>query len=293
MFVIIGLVVLFGCVFGFYILHHGPMAPIIEATPTEMGIILGAGIGAMIIGQWPEAAVVIWLFGVAELIEALSLERARNAIRSLVELAPETAHVRTGDNTTTETPAGEVVLGAIVLIRPGERVPLDGIVVAGSSSVNQAPITGESIPVDKAPGDPVFAATINETGELEFRVTAIAANTTLARIIHAVESVFAQDYAGRIQLLIGVDKASGPKETLLEVLSRRPPNLSAMMLELPYSTSVRHGGLHNATDGGSLRAILSLAANTPYVAYLDDDNAWRPNHVNFFWQIEKKITYQK
>jgi len=98
-------------------------------------------------------------------------------------------------------------------------------------------------------------------------------------IIHAVESVFAQDYAGRIQLLIGVDKASGPKETLLEVLSRRPPNLSAMMLELPYSTSVRHGGLHNATDGGSLRAILSLAANTPYVAYLDDDNAWRPNHV--------------
>ena len=98
-------------------------------------------------------------------------------------------------------------------------------------------------------------------------------------IIQAVESVFAQDYAGRIQLLIGVDKASGPKEPLLELLSRRPPNLSAMMLELPYSTSVRHGGLHNATDGGSLRAILSLTANTRYVAYLDDDNAWRPNHV--------------
>ena len=98
-------------------------------------------------------------------------------------------------------------------------------------------------------------------------------------IIQAVESVFAQDYAGRIQLLIGVDKASGPREPLLELLSRRPPNLSVMMLELPYSSSVRHGGLHHATDGGSLRAILSLTANTRYVAYLDDDNAWRPNHV--------------
>jgi Zn2+/Cd2+-exporting ATPase len=146
-----------------------------------------AAIGAMIIGQWPEAAVVIWLFGVAELVEALSLERARNAIRSLVELAPETAHVKSSDGTTTETPAGEVVLGAIVLIRPGERVPLDGIVVAGSSSINQAPITGESIPVLKEVGDHVFAGTINERGTLDVEVTAAKGSGTLDRIAASIQ----------------------------------------------------------------------------------------------------------
>lgn len=99
-------------------------------------------------------------------------------------------------------------------------------------------------------------------------------------IIQAVASVFAQDHAGRVQLLIGVDRASGPIEPLEQLLSQRPPNHSAMILTLPYSTSVRHGGPHNATDGGSLRATLSLVANSRYVAYLDDDNAWRPNHLS-------------
>ena len=146
-----------------------------------------AAIGAAVIGQWPEAAVVIWLFGVAELIEALSLERARNAIRSLVELAPETAHVKQSDGTTTELAAGEVVLGAIVLIRPGERVPLDGIVVAGTSSINQAPITGESIPVVKEIGDHVFAGTVNERGSLEIEVTAAKGSGTLDRIAASIQ----------------------------------------------------------------------------------------------------------
>ena len=93
-----------------------------------------AVIGALIIGQWPEAAVVIWLFGVAELIEALSLERARNAIRSLVALAPETAHMRAADGTWVETPAGDVPTGATLLVRPGERIALDGTVSSGTSS---------------------------------------------------------------------------------------------------------------------------------------------------------------
>ncbi len=146
-----------------------------------------AAIGAMVIGQWPEAAVVIWLFGVAELIEALSLERARNAIRSLVELAPETAHVKSSDGTVSEVPAAEVTLGAIVLIRPGERVPLDGVVVAGSSSVNQAPITGESIPVTKAVGDHVFAGTVNERGTLDVEVTAAKGSGTLDRIAASIQ----------------------------------------------------------------------------------------------------------
>jgi len=143
--------------------------------------------GAFLIGQWPEAAMVMALYAIAELIEARSLDRARNAIQSLMALAPEQADVRQADGRWKTVLGTEVPLEAIVRIRPGERVPLDGVVTAGNSAINQAPVTGESIPVDKAAGDAVFAGTINETAELEFRVTALANNTTLARIIHAVE----------------------------------------------------------------------------------------------------------
>ncbi|MCC7485103.1 MAG: heavy metal translocating P-type ATPase [Burkholderiales bacterium] len=143
--------------------------------------------GAMLIGQWPEAAMVMFLFALAELIEQRSLDRARNAIRGLLDMAPETATVRHADGSWATRDAKSVAVGALARVAPGERVPLDGRVIAGQSSVNQAPITGESIPVDKGPGDPVFAGTINESGSFEFEVTAPAADTTLARIIHAVE----------------------------------------------------------------------------------------------------------
>ncbi len=144
--------------------------------------------GAFLIGQWPEAAMVMALYAVAELIEVRSLDRARNAIRGLLELAPDMAELRQSDGGWTRAPAADVTLGATVRVRPGERIPLDGVVTQGVSAVNQAPVTGESIPVDKSAGDSVFAGTINETAELELRVTATAGNTTLARIIDAVES---------------------------------------------------------------------------------------------------------
>jgi Cd2+/Zn2+-exporting ATPase len=143
--------------------------------------------GAFLIGQWPEAAMVMALYAIAELIEAKAVDRARNAIKGLLDMAPEEALMRGTDGTWMVTPVASVPLKAVVRIRPGERVPLDGMVTLGNSAVNQAPITGESIPVDKEPGDTVFAGTINETGEIEVRVTAAAGNTTLARIIHAVE----------------------------------------------------------------------------------------------------------
>lgn len=143
--------------------------------------------GAFLIGQWPEAAMVMALYAIAELIEARAVDRARNAIKGLLDMAPEQALMQGEDGAWTVTPVAAVPLQAVVRIRPGERVPLDGLVTRGSSAVNQAPITGESIPVDKQAGDPVFAGTINETGEIEIRVTAAAGNTTLARIIHAVE----------------------------------------------------------------------------------------------------------
>ncbi|MFA7280400.1 MAG: HAD-IC family P-type ATPase, partial [Sterolibacterium sp.] len=143
--------------------------------------------GALLIGQWPEAAMVMFLFALAEVIEAKSLDRARNAIRGLMALAPETATVRQADASWAEVAAASVSLDARVRVRPGERIALDGVIVSGRSAVNQAPITGESLPVDKAEGDPVFAGTINESGSFEYRVTATATNSTLARIIHVVE----------------------------------------------------------------------------------------------------------
>ena len=143
--------------------------------------------GAFLIGQWPEAAMVMALYAIAELIEAKAVDRARNAIAGLLQLAPEEALMLTADGAWVATPSADVAIGATIRVKPGERVPLDGVISKGNGAIDQAPITGESIPVDKAPGDQVFAGTINQTGELEFRVTAAASNTTLARIIEAVE----------------------------------------------------------------------------------------------------------
>ncbi|GAB2897796.1 heavy metal translocating P-type ATPase [Microbulbifer echini] len=143
--------------------------------------------GALLIGHWPEAAMVMVLFTLAELIEAKSLDRARNAIRELMDLAPETATVLEETGEWREQDAKTVALGATVRVRPGERIALDGEVIKGNSAVNQAPITGESLPVDKAAGDNLFAGSINESGALEYKVTATANDAVLARIIHAVE----------------------------------------------------------------------------------------------------------
>ncbi|HHQ5717207.1 TPA: heavy metal translocating P-type ATPase [Klebsiella pneumoniae] len=144
--------------------------------------------GAMLIGHWPEAAMVMVLFALAEVIEAKSLDRARNAIRGLLDLTPEQATVQQADGTWREVGAKQITIGARVRVKPGERIALDGEVLEGRSAVNQAPITGESLPVEKSPGDSVFAGTINESGSFEYRVTALANNSTLARIIHAVEA---------------------------------------------------------------------------------------------------------
>lgn len=143
--------------------------------------------GAILIGQWPEAAMVMFLFALAEAIEVLSLDRARNAIRSLMAMAPERATVQQADGSWHEIDAKQVGIGRVVRVKPGERIPLDGHITAGQSAVNQAPITGESIPVAKTVGDAVFAGTINETGSFEYRVTSDASHSTLSRIIKAVE----------------------------------------------------------------------------------------------------------
>jgi len=143
--------------------------------------------GAVLIGQWPEAAMVMVLFTLAEMIEAMSLDRARNAIRGLMEMTPDKANVLQANGTWKELEAATITIGMTARVAPGERIPLDGELTKGQSAVNQAPITGESIPVAKAKGDKVFAGTINETGSFEYRITAVQTDSTLSRIIRAVE----------------------------------------------------------------------------------------------------------
>ena len=144
--------------------------------------------GALLLQQWPEAAMVMVLFAIAELIEAKSLDRARDAIRSLMRLAPDSATVRQPDGSWADRPAASVAIGEVVRIKPGQRIALDGAILSGRSTVNQAAITGEGMPVEKAAGDVVFAGTLNETGAFEYEVTADAGHSTLARIIEAVEA---------------------------------------------------------------------------------------------------------
>ncbi|KDD39276.1 heavy metal translocating P-type ATPase, partial [Bordetella bronchiseptica] len=143
--------------------------------------------GAMLIGQWPEAAMVMFLFNVAELIEARALDRARHAVRGLLDLAPQTATARQPDGSWAEVPAARLRPGDLVRVRPGERIAADGTISAGQSAIDQSPITGESLPVEKGPDDDVYAGTVNASGSFDYRVTAAAGNTTLDRIIHAVE----------------------------------------------------------------------------------------------------------
>ena len=146
-----------------------------------------AVIGAWAIDEGAEGAAVVFLFALSEWLESLSSDRARNAIRSLMSLAPETALKKDASGSVHEVPAAEVSVEDIILVRSGQRIPLDGKVSAGQSAVNQAPITGESVPVDKSAGDDVFAGTVNGEGSLEIRVTKPASDSTLSRIIRLVE----------------------------------------------------------------------------------------------------------
>ena len=154
----------------------------------DMNVLMTVAVaGAWFIGEGAEGAAVVFLFAFAELLESWSVGRARRAIKSLLALTPETALRKREGAEPEEVPAGEVKPGEIILVRSGQRVPLDGEVATGSSAINQAPITGESVPVEKKPGDPVFAGTINGEGSLEVRVTKAAGDSTLARIIKMVE----------------------------------------------------------------------------------------------------------
>ena len=183
--IVIGLLALSTVAGGWFVVPRGLRAAMNRAL--DMNFLMSvAAAGAWIIGEQTEAAATLFLFAIAELLETYSMDRARNAIKALMDLSPAEATV-IRDGQEVRVPATEIVVGETVVIRPGEKIPVDGDVSSGRSSVNQAPITGESMPVDKEPGAGVFAGSLNGQGALQVRSTKPASDTTLARIIHAVE----------------------------------------------------------------------------------------------------------
>ncbi|MEM7392352.1 MAG: heavy metal translocating P-type ATPase, partial [Verrucomicrobiota bacterium] len=161
----------------------------LKSLRADMNLLMTIAVtGAVIIGEWIEATTVTFLFAFSLLLESWSVNRARRAIGALMDLSPDTArHIDPDTGEVVESRVDDMPLGATILVRPGERVPLDGSVTEGRTSINQAPITGESIPVSKEPGDEVFAGTINEDGSFKFTATKAASETTLSRITRLVE----------------------------------------------------------------------------------------------------------
>lgn len=188
-------------------------------------LVLIAALGAGVLGEWMEAALVVLLLSVSETLERVNMDRTRGALRRLMDMVPSTARILTSSGEA-EVPLPDIQVGARVMVRPGERIPLDGQVLAGSSYVNQAPITGESIPVSKGPGDAVFAGTLNQEGLLEFETTRPHHDTTLARIVQLVDQAasrgdaserladrFAAYYTPGVLLLALVVWVAGPLVT--------------------------------------------------------------------------------
>lgn len=172
----------------------------VKSKSLDMNVLMSsAAIGAAIIGEWFEGATVVFLFALGTALQTSSLEKTRRSIRGLMDLAPDEAWVKQGTELVKKR-ADEITIDEIIIIKPGDRIPLDGTIIEGHSSINQAPITGESIPVEKQIGDTAFAGTINESGSLEIKVTKLANDTAIARIIHQVEE--AQDQRAPAQAFI-------------------------------------------------------------------------------------------
>lgn len=179
------------CLGGFLPARNG-ISVLINAWEFDMNFLMTiAVVGASALGAFEEAATVVFLFSFGNALQGYTLDKTRNSIRALMEIAPKEALVRRGITEIT-LQIKEIVIGDVIIVRPGERIAMDGKVSTGYSTVNQAPITGESIPVEKQPGDEIYAGTVNERGSLEVKVTKLAKDNTISRIIHMVEEAQGQ-----------------------------------------------------------------------------------------------------
>ncbi|MFQ5884760.1 MAG: heavy metal translocating P-type ATPase [Thermoplasmata archaeon] len=174
-------------IFGGYHVARRAIKALFSRTFVIDSLMIVGALGAVFIDAFAEGAAVLFLFSIAELLEDYSVERSRRSLRELVDLTPKVASVKRGD-IFAETPIEEIRVGDIVLVKPGDRIGVDGVVTKGYSSANQAPITGESMPVNKDVGDEVFAGTMNQEGRLEVRAAKEAKDSTLAKIVELVES---------------------------------------------------------------------------------------------------------
>jgi Cd2+/Zn2+-exporting ATPase len=245
-----------------------------------------AVIGAVLIGEWAEAAVVVFLFSLGEALEGYTMDRARNAIRSLLALAPAEAAVLRPcldcaghlgqplpdggryeggpcpwcDPHELRVPVEDLTIGEQVLVRPGERIPMDGVVLAGRSAVNQAPITGESVPVDKAPGDEVFAGAINGNAALLVQVNRLAADNTLSRLIHMVEEAQAQKAPAQRWIDRFARVYTPAVVALAAAIAVLPPLLAGQPF---FNTAAETGWLYRALTMLVIACPCALVISTP------------------------------
>lgn len=213
----------------------------------EIGIeilMIAATTGSILLGMWDEAAFLVFLYGAAEGLEEYTFARTRASIRKLLDLAPKEAHLLK-DGQTMVVPAKDLKVNDIFVVRPGESLATDGVIVKGSSSINEAAVTGESIPVEKMQGMKVFAATLNQTGSLEVKVTTTFENNTLSKIVHLVEE--AQEQKGKAQLFI---EKFGKRYTPLVLLA------SLFLLAVPFLFNVSFAWW-------ATRAVVLLVAAAP------------------------------
>ncbi len=224
----------------------------LQARMLDMNVLMSVAVaGAVVLGEWGEAATVFFLFALGGLLESRSLARTRSSIRDLMDLAPQLARVSRG-GVLEEVPVAAVRLGETLVVRPGERVPLDGAVLSGSSAIDESPITGESVPAEKSAGDRVFAGTLNTTGLLEVEVGALAADSTLARIVYLVEEA----QASRAPSQTFVDRFSRIYTPVVIVLA-------AVIAVVPPLLAALLGVDWGATSEWVQRALVMLVISCP------------------------------
>jgi Cd2+/Zn2+-exporting ATPase len=218
-----------------------------------------AALGALLIGETLEAATVVFLFAVGEALEGFSTERARQSIRSLMTLVPATA-IKLHDDHEHVVPVDELAVDDVILVKPGERLPADGVIASGESGINQAPVTGESMPINKRAGDTVFAGTINGAGALEVRVTQLTADNTINRIIRMVEE--AQSVRAPSQRL--VDQIARVYTPAVVVVALALALLPPLLFGAPfYDTAGEHGWLYRALSLLVIACPCALVISTP------------------------------